>query len=73
MKYKPFARIELDLTNAFEELTKLITIISLAEPGKQYEFFKRLDVWIGEVLTQIEEAKKKIENQRKEGEHGTAE
>ncbi|WP_274362766.1 hypothetical protein [Paenibacillus thermotolerans] len=65
MQFIPFAKVELDLTKPLEETKQLILTLSLSQPN-QYEFFKQLDLWMGETITKIEEVKNKMEEVEKE-------
>jgi hypothetical protein len=54
MQYIPTAEVKIDLTRALPEVQELILMVSLTQPN-QHEFFKALDLWMGESLGKIEE------------------
>jgi hypothetical protein len=65
MQYIPTADIKIDLTKAQSEIQQLILMVSLSQPN-QYEFFKDLDLWMGESMAKIEEGVKKVNEENKE-------
>ncbi|MCU6797988.1 hypothetical protein OB236_38275 [Paenibacillus sp. WQ 127069] len=58
-QYTPKADIVIDLTRPVEELQQVILLATYGP--EQHELLKQLDLWLGETLSKIEEAKA-IEN-----------
>lgn len=54
-KYFPKAEIEIDLTRPVEELQQVILLVTYG-PG-QHDLLKQMDLWLGETLSKIEDAK----------------
>jgi hypothetical protein len=54
-KYAPKAEIEIDLTRPVEELQQIILLATYGP--EQHEMLKQMDLWLGETLIKIEEAK----------------
>ncbi len=46
--------IEVNLSHPYEEITQCVAIIANAHPGKEKEIMKRVQIWVGEQIKQLE-------------------
>jgi hypothetical protein len=59
MQFLPTADIKIDMTKPLDEVKQIILTVSLGQPD-QFQFFKELDLWMGETIAKIEDGQKKV-------------
>jgi hypothetical protein len=65
MQFLPTAEIKIDMTKPLDEVKQVILAVSLGQPD-QFQFFKDLDLWMGETIAKIEEGQKKVATENKD-------
>jgi hypothetical protein len=65
MQFVPTADIKIDMTRPLDEVKQIILTISLSQPD-QFQFFKELDLWMGETIAKIEDGQKKVDAENKD-------
>jgi len=53
-KITPMMEILADLTKPVEEIKEIILAVANSRPGEQQEILVQIDIWLGEVLSNIE-------------------